>query len=276
MFEINDIASDALFYSKKGWFYLFESKYALAQEQFERALEQDSLCINALMGAGTVSWACTNFEGALYFFTRVLTLDPNFSEAYSSRGAIFATMRDYSEALADFNTCIRINESCASGYVNRATLNISFQSYEAALKDLDRALAIELCPAVLIKKAYTNFLLNNFEETIEACTYAVALQPDAACAYYLRGLSHYNTGDYQAALADFDLSLNLIPGAADVYHARACAYQFLMEFELAAQNMQRAAHLDERFKELADKLSSSQNCVVSLAAMPPQLWAQIA
>ena len=67
-----------------------------------------------------------------------------------------------------------------------------------------------------------------------------------ASAYIERGAAWIAKGDYERALADFDLAVASDPGHAGAYYSRATVRCYLQDYERAIADFTRAIQLDPR------------------------------
>ena len=128
-----------------------------------------------------------NYEDAIKFYKEAIELNPNYYEAYSNRGVVYAQLKQYELAIHDFNKSIDINPYNAITYLNRGATYALLDKNERAIQDYDKA--IELNP--------------NFLE-----------------AHYNRGLAYHNFGQYYRAIQDYDKAIQLNPYFANAYNSR--------------------------------------------------------
>ena len=74
----------------------------------------------------------------------------------------------------------------------------------------------------------------------------VAIDPDYARAYHMRGLVGEKQGDHEAALADFDKAIDLNPEYGAAYYSRATLHSKLANTEKAQDDIEMVAHLQTR------------------------------
>lgn len=85
-----------------------------------------------------------------------------------------------------------------------------------------------------------------YEEAIEAYSRAIALEPQNAYAYYVRGDAHFDLEQYRRAIKDYNQAIALNPQNAEAYHDRGQAYSFLNQHELALEDYNRAIMLNSQ------------------------------
>lgn len=63
----------------------------------------------------------------------------------------------------------------------------------------------------------------NYREAIPVCDSAVALYPEIAELYHLRGVTWFYLDEYTRAIEDFNIAVSLRPGFAEAYFFRSKA-----------------------------------------------------
>jgi tetratricopeptide (TPR) repeat protein len=78
------------------------------------------------------------------------------------------------------------------------------------------------------------------EETIAHLTHVLLVDASAYEAWLARGEAYYQTGNYEAALADFNQALRLCPNDPFAYAGRGVVLKALGRYEEALQDFERA------------------------------------
>lgn len=63
-----------------------------------------------------------DFQGAIANFDKALALNPNYAEAYNSRGEAHSKLGDKQEAIKDYNQAIALDPKFAAAYSNRGAI----------------------------------------------------------------------------------------------------------------------------------------------------------
>ena len=77
-------------------------------------------------------------------------------------------------------------------------------------------------------------------------TKAIELVPDDALAYYDRGSSYFELGQYQTGFADYTKAIELDPDYPGHYYIRGDSYLQLGQYALAKADQAKACQLDPR------------------------------
>ncbi len=130
---------------------------------------------------------------ALEDYTRAVTLDPTFAEAFNNRGALRSLNGLHDQALADHTTAIRLSPNNGPYFANRAQAYLRLKFYEEAIEDFTTAMDMALTPA------------------------------DGVVAVFNRGLAWEALGIEAEARDDFALAFELDPDEA-VYREKFIEY----------------------------------------------------
>ena len=85
----------------------------------------------------------------------------------------------------------------------------------------------------------------DYDQAVAEYTVAIELDPQDACAYYIiRGCTYDEKGDYHHAIADFNTAMELDPQDACAYHYRGISYAKLGEYDQAIADYTDSIRLD--------------------------------
>ena len=69
---------------------------------------------------------------------------------------------------------------------------------------------------------------------------------DPSGAYYNRGITHFELGQYERAIGDFDKAVELNPSDGWAYRGRGISYEFLGQHESAQKDYSKSCSLDRQ------------------------------
>src|SRR6516225_9395050 len=134
--------------------------------------------------SGVASLGKLDYTKAIGDFTEAIRLDPNYTHAYTDRGAAYSKKGDYDKAISDYTEAIRLDPNYTQAYTNRGA-------------------------------AYAE--KHNHAEAISDFTEAIRLDPNDALAYFDRGAAYCKKGGYAEAISDFTEAIRLDPNDALAY-----------------------------------------------------------
>ena len=185
------------------------------------------------------------YEFATDEFTKAIDLNPDYSQAYNSRGIAYDKLQQYQRAIQDYDQSIRKGLNHASGYYNRGNAYSRLDQNERAIQDYDKAIQLDHNYA----KAYSNRgrsydELGQYERAIQDYDQVIRLDPDDAVAYFNRGIVYYHLDQNERAIQDLDKAIRLDPDFAYAYYNRSIAYHNIGLYPQADADKAKACSLD--------------------------------
>ncbi|WP_392533555.1 tetratricopeptide repeat protein [Nostoc sp. C117] len=189
-----------------------------------------------------------DFKGAIADYTKAISLNPKYLDAYNNRGLARYNLGDFQGAIDDYNQSLKINSKDADSYNNRGLANSALGDKKSAIADYNRA--IEINPNYVF--AYNNRgiahnSLDDSKSAIADFNQALKLNPNYAEAYAGRGISYYQLGDKKKAIADFSTALRINPNLAPPYASRAISRFELGDKKGAIIDFNQALRLNPNF-----------------------------
>ncbi|TGU70724.1 tetratricopeptide repeat protein [Geomonas terrae] len=75
------------------------------------------------------------FDEGIAFYTKVLKTSPKVTDAYGSRGRLWAEKSQFNKAIADYNKAIGLEPDSANYYIVRSDAYVGLKKYQEAMKD---------------------------------------------------------------------------------------------------------------------------------------------
>lgn len=148
-----------------------EGKYLDAKKYYDEAIRLNPNYIEAFYSRGICKIILKDYEEALKDFDEAIHLDPNYAEAYNSRGNVKAQLGRHKESLEDYNKAVNLNPQNANIYYSRGNAKAQLEKHKEAIEDFDKAIKIN---------------------------------PQSALTYYSRGKSKAELGQINEAIADLE------------------------------------------------------------------------
>jgi stress-induced-phosphoprotein 1 len=92
---------------------------------------------------GNKEFSAGNFEQAIDFFTKAISIDPNDHVFYSNRSACYASLKDYEKALEDAEKCINLKPDWVRGYTRKALAEFYLDDFDSAIKTYEEGLKLD-------------------------------------------------------------------------------------------------------------------------------------
>ncbi|HWR40214.1 MAG TPA: tetratricopeptide repeat protein [Patescibacteria group bacterium] len=178
----------------------------------------------------------TRQDISLYAFNRAIALDPNYAEAYLSRGKVQWLRGQKEQALADYDETLRLDGKNGEAYYRRAILNAERGKIEAALEDVNKAIALyPTYQDVYLLRAYLNlYKQDRYQQAVDDYTRLVAMRPDDAQIYADRAMAYNKLQNNELALVDINKAIALKPQEVHLYYSRSHIYGCLGRYKESA------------------------------------------
>ncbi len=157
----------------------------------EQALAIDPDNVRALLGLAFKLWLPAalglssdpkgDLERADQFDTKALALDPGFAWAHGTKGWILQNQRRPEESVPEFERALALDPSGADAYSGLGVDYLALGRFDQSIEALDKAIwASPSDPSLTYyygNKAWANFGLKRYDETIELARRAIAINP---------------------------------------------------------------------------------------------------
>ncbi len=158
------------------------------------------------------------FDKALADFTKVIELDPKHVEAWYCRGSTYDRLGQLDRAIADYSRAIDLGPKNAGPWDSRAAAYERLGQHDQAIADCSKA--IELNPNDALANNALAWLLATCPDSkvrdpvraVALAKRAVELAPGTGNFWNTQGVAHYRAGDWKAARAALEKSMNLRAG----------------------------------------------------------------
>jgi len=173
------------------------------------------------------------YSKAIEILNKIVDKQPTFDSAYLARAHAFEMIGNTDEAFRDYDLLIAISSNLRiRALEKRATLYYKIQKYENSINDLTKVISLDqnnyhaFYTRGILKMGYRNFKDDPF----------VIKTGDLTTAYI--------PYDYQSALNDFNATIAINPGFADVYSQRGKIFEDLGKKDSAIHDYNTAISLD--------------------------------
>ncbi|MCB0728550.1 MAG: tetratricopeptide repeat protein [Ignavibacteriae bacterium] len=206
-----------------------------------------------------------DFIKAIDYYTRCITLNPNYKQAYFNRGLACKALNQHKRAINDFIKAIEIDKEYTYAYYNLGNCYSNINEHENAVKYYSKALEID--PGYVdayYQRALSYFDLKNFEEAIKDNSKIIELDPGYFPAYYGRAINYLDLKDYDKSIADNSKAIELKPDYTDAYINRGLSYNNKKNYQAALTDYVSAINISPEY-ELANNnfLSLINYCILN-------------
>ncbi|MEM7756621.1 MAG: tetratricopeptide repeat protein [Cyanobacteria bacterium P01_A01_bin.40] len=191
------------------------SACSLSKPESLTSEQQLRSCVKAKASQGEYAIAIT-------FLDQLIALRPNNAVDYNNRGLMHFRNNQIIEALCDLSLALEINPNLDSAYNNRANCYAAQGELAEAIADYD--IALDLNPANLrawINQGIAFRELEIYELSIENFDIALTIGDSLQERIYSeRGRTHHFRGDWNCAVADYQIALDILTDRPELANYR--------------------------------------------------------
>ncbi len=250
---------DAL--NNRGFALMRLERFDEAIDNFSAVIAKKDDYVNAWNNRGLANAGILRHEQAVEDFSHAIELQPNNMKYYLHRSASYEAlgrteeassdrfMVSWTEQIARLNQEIGRDQHSSDAWVTRGRHFVTAQRYDDAIADFNRALAENPQSSnAHLALAEVWRLQGDFEQAIAEATKAIECGPSLSHASYsLRGDLHFEQGNLEAAIADYEAARRFDSQVVQAY--RQCSERLL-----EAGEAERASALQERATEIEERL----------------------
>ena len=209
-------------------------------------------------------------------------------EAYTARGIANGKLGNYQKAIADANLAIIVAPTTYTGYYSRGYTRLRWSEaeaengnhvqsrtlYQKAINDYTESIQLDskrtlfwsgiylndlgwtkcLMGKLEIEQGNTTAAQTLYQEAVSECDKVLQSNPKGtklrrATTYHTRGVAKAALGDHEAAIEDFNESIQLNPKKALYYHDRGLAKEALGQHEAAEADFAKAKEIEPDFEK---------------------------
>jgi tetratricopeptide (TPR) repeat protein len=200
----------------------------------------------AYTNLGSVYQKAGQFDKALEYYDKALSLDPNDYLAYVNRGVIFNDVGRYDLAIESYGRAVATNPADYTAYYNRGLTYDKIGRLNDAIEDFQKATKLQAKDpwthnnlGILYSKA------GRYDQSIAAFNNAIAIEPNNPVMFINRGLSFAFSGQYPRAIEDFSMAIHLDQKNVAAYFNRGDAYVKTGSIELAVSDFSKGCSLGD-------------------------------
>jgi tetratricopeptide (TPR) repeat protein len=208
--ELNPESAE--FKGTRGEVYQALGRYEDAVADLTRAVELDPEPAGALAERGETYRLMERHQDALVDLTRAVELDPQLAWAAGTRGLVYQALGRYEDAVADLTRAVELDPELPGALAGRGETYRLMGRYEDAVADLTRAVEFDPEPAwPMGELGETYRLMERHQDAIHTWDQLLALQPNNSSVHENKGITLATVGDFDDALAEFDIASRLAP-----------------------------------------------------------------
>jgi tetratricopeptide (TPR) repeat protein len=204
-----DNPDSALIHAQKG--FILSRIGEDGEDHIQYAQQLDPQIGKAYVILGWNWLANEHYENAIRFGSRAIRTSPQLPEGYQISGLGFYGLSNYFATVAYFYDFEQNGGDIGNVAFSMAYSLFHLEEYELALSYFEYLSDVEVDPLLLIFRGEINRKLSNYEKALLDFDQAIAISPDNASAYAIRGALQYDIGELDGAITDYQQAIQLAP-----------------------------------------------------------------
>ncbi len=189
-------------------------------------------------------------EKSVETYSKLIELDPNYTEAYYNRGTTLSCIGQYEKAIGDFDQVLHLEPDNTGALACRADMYFKTNQFTLAADDYNQLIINHKAGVEVYKNlAKAHFKLEEYPQAIAGYDKVLELSPENEEVYLNRGLAYAHLKDYDAAIFNFNELLRLSPENADGYFNRGNAQTNKQAYETAINDYTEAIRFNPQLAE---------------------------
>jgi len=183
------------------------------------------------------------WEEAIADFSKAISIDSGYAEAYLGRADALRALEDYSTALENYSHALEMNDQLASAYNGRGVCYREMNQIDLALSDFNNASDLDRRDPEIAANLGNLLIDPRVNDPVSALRWldkAIELDPKNAEAYRNRGWAHAQMREFDQAIADLKKSIELDPEEYETYSTLASIYFFQDDFKSGIEAISQA------------------------------------
>jgi tetratricopeptide (TPR) repeat protein len=237
----------------KFWFEQLNERLPLNEHHLHRSV--------LLYNIAQVYTSIGSNEEAIFFLSKAMSMDPNYSEYYNDRGNLYLKLGRLQEAMNDYLQAIELSPPYWEVWSN---LGRCYRLMDRMTESVNAySICLDLDPnqiSVFVARAQILEILGQVDAALIDYTRALELNANQPLVLANRAILHYDAERYREALTDLNQAISLDPENPDLYQNRAVALITLQFFQEAMNDLNKYLELSP----FADDRSEVENQLLSL------------
>ena len=222
-------------------------QYAIAVQEFQRALQSEPGSEYALMGLANTYTRLGKFSEAEENYKKAISLRPQYWRVYTALGLFYYDQGRYAEAAEMFRKVTQLAPENYLGYSNLAAMETALGNYQDAIVALRKTAALSPSWDVYANLCYTYYLMHDFTDAVAVSE--EVKPPDrkwqnwgnlADALYWTKGRRSEANEAYRKAIALAQAEVDVNPQDGETMAYIADYYAMLGDRNAAFANLRNA------------------------------------
>ena len=214
--------------------------------------KQNPRTSDAFYNRGNKYYEDQKYDLAIADYTKAIALNPKFLDAYLSRGVCYKKKEQYTEAFADYAKVIQLNPKEPAVYKNQGIIYEIQKNYELAVTNYTKAIELggKQYPELYVFRGNIYFDLEKPDLALADYQISIKLLPKDATGYNNVGYVYSTKENFSQAITYYTKAIEIDPKYLLAYTGRAYCYDAIGNTKLA--DLDR-----KKYSDLGGKISAT-------------------
>lgn len=198
-----------------------QQRFIEAEEKYNEILEIDNQNIDAVHFLGLIKFEKKDFEKAIIFFKKAISLNKKIPAFYNNLGLVFKEIKKYDDANICFENALSLDDKNIIAINNLGVICAFTNNHEKAIYYFDKV--IDLDPTfydAFNNKALSLYEIKKYQEAVDNFSKVINVKPEQAQTYVSRAKSLAKINKISAAKLDFDIAISIDSNNANYFSER--------------------------------------------------------
>ncbi|MEE8574383.1 MAG: tetratricopeptide repeat protein [Thermodesulfobacteriota bacterium] len=182
------------------------------------------------------------FIGLLFFLPSLSMADTEAVKRLK-KGDKYLLNYDYESAIEYYTKAISLNVNLIDAYIHRGAAYREVGALDSAIRDYNRAISIKPIHDAFYNRAVVYADKGDTDRAIKDYTNAISKNPQSVMAFNNRGIIHASRGRFDKSIEDFTRVISIEPANAYAYSNRSAAYKDKRKYQKAIDDLMKVVEL---------------------------------
>ena len=220
-------------------------------------LRKDPYNITAYSNLGSFYYVTGDYDKAIIFYKKALTINPRFDKAYNNLCAVYLKMKRFDDALTSCQKAIELRSNYEDAFLNLGKIHHAMGKYTDAIAIYHNVHKINPKNAEAYNElCFTYLATGKYEDASSACFKAISLNPNFTDAYINLGTVAMHTEKYEDAIYYYTKATKVNPHYSLSYINLCKAYEKTKKYHEALHACHDALTLSPHSPEIYNELGN--------------------
>jgi len=239
--------------------YQKKENFEKALEYYDKAVSIDPQLAFIYDELGAIYIGMQNAPKAIEVFTRRVNIDPNSSVSHLGLGSVYYNIDEPDKAIEHYGAAVKADRKFSYAYSGLGDVYLQKRDYKTAIFYFNKAIKFENDATFFQKLGRCFTYLKESKKAISYYSKAIKINPKIADFYYDRGLDYHRIGRYQEATSDYEKFLEFTDEDATTYHTTITKIR-LNDLKEIIQNPE-LRFVDELVEKIKDLLTLKEQYI---------------